>query len=223
MRKIVIKCKSHDSVCIDDLVDIQKSVKSLNPNEMEKMLKSFETLGFLDPFDVWKDKKKNQLILLGGNQRLKALKKARELGWKLPDQFPANMIEASNLKEARKMLLSMASTFGRTSKEALLDFSKKFAINIKEVASFSSFPEFNIMENEDETSNTNSQKDTNENQGGISVMRIPFFDHDIDNAQNLFESAYKKLKEAYPDTITCQSDAFIYIMQYINDNYKPDK
>lgn len=111
---IEINCRGSDTIDWHKVEDVQKSVKTMSVQNMEKLLTSLKVYGFNEPICVWKDvNNPNRHICLAGNQRLKALKKAEELGWSVPSKVPCNFIEAKDEKQAKLILLSLASTLGK--------------------------------------------------------------------------------------------------------------
>ena len=218
MNEIKIRCSKRIDVSLDELINIQGKAKIIPTQEIDKLLKSFETFGFIEPFSIWK-KPDGSKILLAGNQRLLVLKIAKERQYKLPEKFPANLIEAKDEQEAAEMLLALASTFGKADKKEVELFCKKFSIKKMKIASFTAFREFSLSDEKQEN-NANSQKNSESGQDGITSMRIPFFDHEFDRAETMFESAYQKLKSIHPETIAKPSDAFLFVMEHIVNDYQ---
>ena len=128
--KLQVTCEGRKLVNWKTLKDIQGDVKTLNPAQLDKLLNSLEINGFCDPFGVWENKETQENILLAGNQRLKALFKAEELGWEIPEELPANVVFSENIKDASKKLLSMASSFGYTNREELFAFVNEMEADI---------------------------------------------------------------------------------------------
>ena len=140
--KLQVTCEGRKLVNWKTLKDIQGDVKTLNPAQLDKLLNSLEINGFCDPFGVWENKETQENILLAGNQRLKALFKAEELGWEIPEELPANVVFSENIKDASKKLLSMASSFGYTNREELFAFVNEMEADIEEINKITNFNEF---------------------------------------------------------------------------------
>ena len=108
-------------VKIDDLIEFQGELKELSNINLEKLWKSMEDSGFSEPFVVWESKKK--IYVLGGHQRLKALKAKKNLGENVPDEFPCNFVRCAGKREAKKLLLALASQFGKVTEDGLYSYA----------------------------------------------------------------------------------------------------
>ena len=84
---------------------------------------------------------KKDKICIAGNQRLKALYRLRDLGFSIPDKLPGIPVEAENEKDAKKILLSLASTFGTVNKTELKDFIQVSGLDHIEVDAVTNFIE----------------------------------------------------------------------------------
>ena len=174
--KLQVKCEGNFLVDWQNLEDIQGDAKYLDGPEMEKLLNSFEENGFCDPICVWHNEENGQDICIAGNQRLKALHRAKELGWEIPDKLPANKVHADNMQSATKILLSLASTFGRINKKEVEELAKKVKIPILELEKITSFVEVDINKIKEslvkESFEINSRKE--ENISNYKNIMIPF-------------------------------------------------
>ena len=108
-------------VKIDDLIEFQGELKELSNINLEKLWKSMEDSGFSEPFVVWESKKK--IYVLGGHQRLKPLKAKKNLGENVPDEFPCNFVKCAGKREAKKLLLALASQFGKVTEDGLYSYA----------------------------------------------------------------------------------------------------
>ena len=115
------------------ITDWQQDVKTIDANEMDKLLNSFDKHGFFDNFLLWEQP--NGFICIHGHQRLKALHKADALGWTIPDKLPAIYLDIKNEKEAREMILAAASTFGQINKDELIHFIEDNKLDMSGLAS----------------------------------------------------------------------------------------
>ena len=220
MAEINIKCKGSTEVNIDDLQDVQGEVKFLPSENLQKLLTSLEKNGFCEPFVIWRENQESKPVVIAGNQRLKAIKKARELGWLLPLGFPAVEVEAENLQQAKKILLSLASTFGRVDKHHLEHFITDNELNLDEMTGIINFPELKLDLNLPkiegagpaglENSGQASEGDTT-NEGEIRVMKIPFLSEDFDRAMGLLERVFDQLKSE--DKVSSHSEVIMLLLQ----------
>ena len=174
--KVNINCEGNFLIDWKKLVDIQQGAKDMNGPEMEKLLNSLSENGFCDPFCVWHNKETGEDICIAGNQRLKAVYRAQELGWEVPEQLPANKIIAKDLKEATKMLLSLASTFGRVNQSEIEVMVKNVDLSLDEVDKVTSFIEFDIDKKivEHKKQSAETKESALENSSYVEFIKIPY-------------------------------------------------
>lgn len=119
--EIKIKCTASHFFELDELIVIQGNLKELSTENYEKLKKNILKHGFISPIHIWFNKEKNVNEILDGTQRLRTCQKMREEGIKIP-KLPVTIIEAENEKEAREILLSLVSQYGKLSDEGLYEF-----------------------------------------------------------------------------------------------------
>lgn len=126
-KTIQIKVKGSELRNINELEDFQGDLKTLTEENYIKLRKEILDLGFCEPLVVWG---KN---ILNGHQRIKTLKRMRdEEGFEIP-AIPVNVVQADSFKEAKKMVLSLTSQFGKMSEESLMNFMKESDLEMDEV------------------------------------------------------------------------------------------
>lgn len=103
-------------------MDFQGNLKNLSKENYERLKAQILKSGFAEPFSAWRDQIGN-LQLLNGHQRSRTLKTMREEGYKIPEQFPVNIIDAPDLKSAKELVLSLTSQFGEMTLEGLDEFT----------------------------------------------------------------------------------------------------
>ena len=210
MNEIKIKCDAPHWIALKNLVKIQGKLKKLSSENFNKLFKSITENGFCEPFVVWKDKE-NKLNLISGNQRLTVLLEAERMEWKVPEKFPAVQVQAENLKEAKKILLSLASTFGKTDKEDFDIFLKENEFAEEEIAPIVNFPDFQIEVLEKDGNEKTEPIYTMENTGELITLKIPFFPEDYSEASGLLDKAFLKTKEEGKSESL--SDTFILVFK----------
>ena len=84
-------------------------MKTLSPENLEKLKKSILKYGFTAPGFVWKSGKK--LYIMDAHQRVRALGSLFSEGYEIPD-IPIVYIQAKNKKEAKEKLLHITSQYG---------------------------------------------------------------------------------------------------------------
>lgn len=135
MRNDVIK---QELVDINDLHPFQGNLKTLSKKELAKFKKQIKKLGFSEPFTVWEnDGKKN---IINGHQRLIALKSMQAEGEEIP-KIPITFIRAKNVKEAKEKVLALTSSYGKMSRESLGDFLNDSDLNWDDAYEQFRFPE----------------------------------------------------------------------------------
>lgn len=124
--KVEIKVKGSELRNINDLDDFQGDLKTLSDANYKKLRREILDLGFCEPLVVWG---KN---ILNGHQRVKTLKKMAKEGIVIPN-IPVNVVQAKSLKEAKKMVLSLTSQFGKMTEESLMKYMKESDLELEEV------------------------------------------------------------------------------------------
>ena len=114
---IHVRCKGSKLADLSKLKIIQGDLKELSEASYKKLRKLIETKGFTAPIFTWKNN------ILDGTQRFRVLQKMIEEGWELPkNQVPVCEINAKDLNDAKEILLSFVSQFGKISDDGLYEF-----------------------------------------------------------------------------------------------------
>lgn len=132
MKQVKITCQGADYAPLDDFIWFQGDLKTLPDENYKKLKKLILKLGFSEPVSIWDDG--NQKKLLNGHQRILALRKMRDEGYKVP-YIPFSIVEAKDEKEAKQKVLSLASEFGKMSEQGLVNFIGN-DFQLKEVSEF---------------------------------------------------------------------------------------
>lgn len=140
--EIKIRVKGSDSRKIDDLVHFQGDLKELTEINYQKLKKEIIELGFCEAVVIWGDK------ILNGHQRIRTLKRMRDEGFDIP-LIPVTTVQADDEKQARRIVLSLTSQFGKLTEESLLAFAKESDINLDEIVESFNFPELNMKRLDD--------------------------------------------------------------------------
>lgn len=145
---IPIKCKGHTSVALDQLIPIQGNLKDLSVENYIKLRKEILELGFSEPVSVWENDGKFKL--LNGTQRFRTLSKmVKEEGFECPE-IPVSVVEAKDLREAKKKILALTSQFGEMTKDGLYEFMSESDLSFDEIEKSFRFPEIDFKDFEDE-------------------------------------------------------------------------
>lgn len=122
-----------------DLKPLQGDLKILTPENYEKLKQSFISKGFIVPFFVWNPPGTPLMYALDGHQRLTVLNGENVTPYKLPRV----LIEASDIKEAKEMLLVITSQYGTITSEGLQEFTKDISLEfISQAVTFDLLPDF---------------------------------------------------------------------------------
>lgn len=126
-RVLRITCKSAGVETYDRLLEAQGKLKSLHKADYERLKERILRLGFHQPITVWKWQ--NKLNIINGHQRLRTIKTMVEKEGYTIGALPVNFVEAKNWNEAKRKILALTSTYGRTKKEGLFNFLKDSELN----------------------------------------------------------------------------------------------
>lgn len=141
--KISIAFEKTENVSIDDLVPFQGELKSLSKENYERLKKEIIETGFAFPFHVWRDASVNKIYIIGGHQRLRALKQMRDEGFTIP-KVPANFIKAKSYKEAKRRVLQDVSQYGHVERQGLYEFMHEAEIDVDDLLPSFSIPEIEM-------------------------------------------------------------------------------
>ncbi len=145
MEKVIrINCEGASTLPYEQLTIIQGDLKSLDEKNYNRLRNHIEKDGFCDPVRVWRgtEKYKGKNCLLDGTQRYRVIGKMLEEGWQCPP-IPVDWIKAENYKRAKKILLALASQFGRVDKQGLYEFLADTDLTLDEIDNYN-FPELKI-------------------------------------------------------------------------------
>ena len=130
IQTISIKCETKDTLELAELTELQGGLKARTDIDYDKIKLSIIKYGFSFPLFVWKSGKTN--YLLDGHGRFETLCKLQKDGYIIPS-LPVVFISAKNKAEAKQKLLRLNSTYGRLSKESVLEFAEDLEINFDEI------------------------------------------------------------------------------------------
>ena len=108
------------------MIEFQGDLKSRTDKQIDKIVRSVIKYGFAFPFFVWKCDRVN--YVLDGHGRLLALNKLDELGYKIP-KLPVIYVDCKDEKSAKDLLLRLNSSYGKMTKESVLNFVDDFELN----------------------------------------------------------------------------------------------
>jgi hypothetical protein len=121
MNEIKITCDVKDHLPIAALHNLQGNLKSLSTENYLRLKKQIEKYGFCAPIFIWKNGKNN--FILDGNQRYKTVSNMISEGTHSCSKLPVVYIDAKSQKEAKEILLSLVSQYGKTEEQGLYEFT----------------------------------------------------------------------------------------------------
>lgn len=139
MEELKINCKGTLEVSLSEINLIQGDLKSLNEKNFNKLKNQLFTHGFFVPFFV--TKLEDTVYLLDGHQRFRVINELVDKNeLKAPEKYPAVLIEASDLEDAKKKLLAITSQYGKISKDSFLYFTDSLeGLDFSECYNFDAF------------------------------------------------------------------------------------
>jgi DNA modification methylase len=135
-EQVVLDVPDHDklhSYPLDQMCEIQGSLKKRSDTDYEKFKARVVSNGFKYPFFVWVDND-GTVYVLDGHGRREFLLRMKQEGVIIPDQFPCVTVSAANKKEAGIELLHLNSQYGQMIGEGLQEFLKRYEIEAVEIA-----------------------------------------------------------------------------------------
>lgn len=126
---IKIAVETKDYLKLEELTEFQGGLKKREDEDTDKIVKSIKKFGFSFPFFVWKHENINYIF--DGHGRIGALKKLDTLGFLIPP-LPVVYVgeDIDNERDARDLLLRLNSSYGKMSKESVLEFIGDFEIDV---------------------------------------------------------------------------------------------
>lgn len=134
---LTIRCRAAATVPYKNILDFQGDLKQLSEEDYARLRKEILDNGFNSPIHVWEDG--NKLFNLDGHQRVQVLMGLENEGFKIPD-IPVDFIEARDLKQAKHILLSRVSQYGKPTARGMFDFLKEAQISISQAQESFSIP-----------------------------------------------------------------------------------
>lgn len=141
-KTIKIKGKGATTLKYTELTPFQDDLKDLPKDEYESLRKEIIEVGFTYSIDVWAHDGINHIE--DGHQRLRVIKQMVEVeGWTCPP-LPVSYVYPKDEKEARRVLLSGASVYGRMTVEGAEVQLQKAGFDWKDVPDHFRFPDIKI-------------------------------------------------------------------------------
>lgn len=143
-KQIKIACEGAALLPIEQLEIMQGDLKSLSKENYEKLKRAIEKHGFTAPIFVWRGENK----ILDGTQRLRTVQQMLTEGWQVNGgKLPVCWIEAENLKQAKEILLTFVSQYGKLENDGQAFYEYLMTnepLDFEEVKLEIDLPDFNL-------------------------------------------------------------------------------
>jgi len=161
-KHVKINSSIKDRVDFESLKIIQGDLKELHAKAYLKYKKSILKHGITDPFDVWENEEK-ELCIVGGTQKKRVLLAMTNEGFSVP-KVPINRIEAKSLKEAKHIVFTLASQYGKITTQGLIEEAQSAGFSdLKEIMDEYELPEIDFNKISDEFTKDHTDKDHTNN------------------------------------------------------------
>lgn len=130
-KMIEIKCDCDKVIDFHELTEFQGGLKERTQADYDKAKKSILKYGWSFVLYYWNDGKTKWII--DGHNRVTVLKQLEKDGYFIPP-IPAIEVFCKDRKEAKEKLLRLNSTFGKLTKESVLEFAEDIDLNFDEIA-----------------------------------------------------------------------------------------
>ena len=159
INTISIKCDCDKTIDFHELQSFQGGLKEHTESDYEKAKTSILKYGWSFVLYYWNDGKKKWII--DGHNRVEVLSRLEAEGYLIPP-IPAIEVFCKNRKEAKQKLLRLNSTYGRLSKESVLEFAEDIDLNFDEIALPDTVIDFSESEETAETEGDDDIPDIDE-------------------------------------------------------------
>ncbi len=130
-KMIEIKCDCDKVIDFHELTEFQGGLKERTQADYDKAKKSILKYGWSFVLYYWNDGKTKWII--DGHNSVTVLKQLEKDGYFIPP-IPAIEVFCKDRKEAKEKLLRLNSTFGKLTKESVLEFAEDIDLNFDEIA-----------------------------------------------------------------------------------------
>lgn len=132
MNEIKIRCKGAVELDYRQLNELQGNLKELSERDYKSLRKEILDTGFAFTPHIWRDSKK-KYHLIDGHQRIRAVKTMVEKEGFSCAPIPCSIVEANDIKEAKRRVLQGTSQYGRMTEDGLYEFANNAELSLKEL------------------------------------------------------------------------------------------
>ena len=116
--------------------------KEISEKNFTKLKESIIKNNFAMPFTVWKNG--DEIFIIDGTHRYKALQELKKEGYKIPDKLPAVFIDCKDKREASKLVIIYSSIYANVTEQGLYGFLNLEGFNIDDIKTEIEIPGFNL-------------------------------------------------------------------------------
>lgn len=131
---------------LDAFLGLQGKLKVLTEEAFVDFRDRLLKKGFRVPLFVWADRRDKRIVrwrLLDGHQRVSTLRRMRDEGFTVPENLPYVQLEAADEIEAKDLLLSIVSQWGKIDDEGLRDFLEEAQLEPAQLEHDYALPDLN--------------------------------------------------------------------------------
>lgn len=149
MKQVEINCTATEFLPHHVIKPLQGDLKNLSGDNYQKLKAQILKYGFTSPIHVWVSPD-GLPYALDGHQRLRTITAMANEGFSVPD-LPVTHIEAETEKDAKKILLSLASQYGEMQTQGFMEFVSDLDFGtLSEIEDAFRFPEIKFDQIADE-------------------------------------------------------------------------
>jgi DNA modification methylase len=144
MKQIRIACKGAIELDYKELNELQGDLKDLSEEDYLKLETEILETGFAFTPHIWKDEKKKKWFLVDGHQRIRVVRvMVEQKGYSCPP-IPCSIVEAKDLKEAKRRVLQGTSQYGKMTEDGLYEFSTSAELSLKQLTDSFRLPDIDM-------------------------------------------------------------------------------
>jgi len=125
-----------------EILPFQGDLKSLSKDGYKKLKNEIIETGFAFPIHVWQHKKK--FYSVDGHQRVRVVEQMKIEGYQFPHKLPCVVVEAKDMKEAKRRVLQGISQYGKVQEQGLYEFMHDADFSIDEVKDSFDIPDVDM-------------------------------------------------------------------------------
>lgn len=182
MKTIKIACDVRDHAQLDELQPFQGELKSLSKEDYARLRREILETGFAFPIHTWLSPE-GTLFIIGGHQRLRALKELRDAESYIIPPIPIIKVLADSFKQAKRRVLQDVAQYGKLENQGLYEFMSVAEISIKELDECFRLPDTDISKFGDEFFEDNIGPEEKENVNSSLAERFMIPPFSIFNAR----------------------------------------